>query len=107
MKIGDLNLTGSQGAESGKISSLQELKRPGESRPYEARPGSGADRVELSDLAGGLARALSNGASERVGRMEQLDRAVARGSHQADPRVLGRSIVAEMRSAGHNGTPGA
>jgi hypothetical protein len=107
MKIGDLQLTGNQAVESGKVSNLQELKRPGESRPYEARSGSGADRVELSDLTGGLARALSNSASERVGRMEQLDRAVARGSHQADPRALGRAIVAEMRSAGHNGTPGA
>jgi hypothetical protein len=107
MKIGDLNLTGNQAAESGKISNPQELRRSGESRPYEARWGSGADRVELSDLAGGLAQALSNSATERVGRMEQLDRAVARGSHQADPRALGRSIVAEMRSAGHNGTPGA
>ena len=105
MKIGDLHLTGNQTAESGKISNLQELKRPGESRPYEARSGSGADRVELSDLTGGLARALSNSASERVGRMEQLDRAVAGGSHQADPSNLSRSIVAEMRSAGHNEAP--
>jgi hypothetical protein len=107
MKIGDLHLTGNQTAESGKISNLQELKRPGESRPYEARSGSGADRVELSDLTGGLARALSNSASERVGRMEQLDRAVARGSHRADPQALGRAIVAEMRVAGHNEAPRA
>ena len=107
MKIGDLHLTGNQTTESGKISNLQELKRPGESRPYEARSGSGADRVELSDLTGGLAQVLSSRASERVGRMEQLSRAVARGSHQADPRDLGRAMVAEMRSAGHNGTPGA
>jgi hypothetical protein len=107
MKIPDLHLTGNQTAESGKISNLQELKRPGESRPFEARSGSGADLVELSGLTGGLARALSNSASERVGRMEQLSRAGARGGHQADPRDLGRAMVAEMRSAGHNGTPGA
>jgi hypothetical protein len=107
MKIGDLHLTGNQTTEPGKVSNLRELKRPGESRPYEARSGSGADLVELSDLTGGLAQALSNSASERVGRMEQLSRAVAQGGHQADPRDLGRAMVAEMRSAGHNGTPGA
>jgi hypothetical protein len=106
MKVGDLQLTGNQAAESGKITNLQELRRPGESRPNEARSGSGADRVELSGLTGGLARALSDSASERAGRMEQLDRAVARGSRQADARALGRAILAEMRVAGHNEAPG-
>jgi len=107
MRINDLNLTGNQSAESGKISNLQELKRPGESRPSEARLGSGADRVELSDLTGGLAQALSSRASDRVARMEQLGRAVALGSQRADPQAVGRAMIAEMRSAGHNGTPGA
>ena len=93
--------------ETGKISNLQELKRQGESRPYEARSGSGADRVELSDLTGGLAQALSSRASDRVARMEQLSRAVALGGQRSDPQAISRAMIAEMRSAGHNGTPGA
>lgn len=107
MKISDLNLTGNQAVESGKISNLQELKRQGESRPYEVRSGSGADRVELSDLTGGLAQALSSRASDRVARMEQLSRAVALGGQGSDPQAISRAMIAEMRSAGHNGTPGA
>src|SRR5512141_72712 len=107
MKITDLNLTGNQAVETGKISNLQELKRQGESRPYEARSGSGADRVELSDLTGGLAQALSSRASDRVARMEQLSRAVALGGQRSDPQAISRAMLAEMRSAGHNGTPAA
>lgn len=105
MKIDNRPLAGNQAAESGQTSNLQELKRPGESWPHEARSGSGADRVELSDLTGGLARALSNGASERASRMEQLGREVERGSYQVDSRALSRAIVAEMRAAGHNEAP--
>jgi hypothetical protein len=108
MKISDLNLTGNQAVDSGKISNLQELKRQGESRPYEVRSGSvGADRVELSDLTGGLAHALRSRASDRVARMEQLSRAAAVGGQRSDPQAISRAMIAEMRSAGHNGTSGA
>lgn len=105
MRIDNLPPAGSQAAESGQTSNLHELNRPGESSPQEARSGSGADRVELSDLAGGLARALSNGAAERASRMEQLGREVERGTYQVDPRAVSRAIVAEMRAAGHNEPP--
>lgn len=105
MRIDNRPLAENQAAESGQTSNLQELKRPGESSPHEARSGSGADRVELSLLAGGLARALSSAASERASRMEQLGREVERSGYQVDSRALSRAIVAELQAAGHNEEP--
>ena len=105
MRIDNRPLAENQAAEAGQTSNLQELTRPGASGPHEARSGSGADRVELSLLAAGLARALSEGASERASRIEQLDRDVERGGYQVDSRALSRAIVAELRAAGHNEAP--
>ena len=105
MRIDNQPPAGNQAVESSQTSHLQELTRPGESRSHEARSGSGADRVELSDLTGALARALSSAASERASRMEQLGREVERGSYQVDSRALSRAIVAELRAAGHNEAP--
>lgn len=105
MRIDNRPLAENQAAESGQTSNLQELKRPGASWLHEAGSGSGADRVELSDLTGALARALSSAASERASRMEHLGREVERGSYQVDSRTLSRAIVAEMQAAGHNETP--
>jgi hypothetical protein len=101
MRVDDRQLAGSQAAQSGKASAAQEVERRGSSRQLDSRRAGGADRVELSDLTGGLARTLQASATERANRIEQLGRDVSAGRYRPDPAAVSRAIVAEMRAAGH------
>ena len=101
MRVDDRQLAGNQAAQSGKASAAQEVERRGDSRQIDSRLAGGADRVELSDLTGGLARALQASASERAARVERLGQDVSEGRYRPDPAAVSRAIVAEMRAAGH------
>ncbi len=105
MRVNDPHLTQNQAAQSGKAPGTEELERASASRSAETRLGGNADRVELSHLTGGLARALAEGSRERTSRVQQLTQAVAEGSYQTDPRAMARAILAELRSAGHEQAP--
>jgi hypothetical protein len=83
---------------------MQEVERLSESRPLDSRLGVGADRMELSDLTGGLALALGRTASERASRVERLAQEFAERRYQADPLAVSRAILEEMRAAGHEAT---
>jgi hypothetical protein len=101
MRVDDRQIAGNQAAQSGKASSAQEVERQRDSRQLESRLAGGADRVELSDLTGGLAHALKASATERAGRVERLQRDVSEGRYRPDPVAVSHSIVAEMLWAGH------
>jgi hypothetical protein len=101
MRVDDRHVVGSQAVQSGKTSNMQEVERLSESRPPDSRAGVGADRVELSDLTGGLVRALGRSASERASRMERLAQEYGEGRYQAHSLAVSRAILDEMRAAGN------
>ena len=99
MRIDDRNLTGNQAAPTGKTDQAQEIARQAESKPQQARAASGADRVELSDLTGGMARALRADAHQREVRVGQLTDDYTAGRYQVDAKAVSKAIVAEMRAS--------
>ena len=100
MRVDDRNLAGSQAAQSGQANQAHQVDRANEPKLTEGRSAAGADRVEISDLTGDLARALEAAGRERSGRMAQLAQEHAAGSYQVDARAVSRAIVAEMRAEG-------
>lgn len=100
MRVDDRNLAGSQAAQSGQANQAQQVERASESKPAEGRPAGGADRVELSGLAGDMARALQAAGQERAARMERLAEEYAAGRYRVDARAVSRAIVAEMNAPG-------
>jgi anti-sigma28 factor (negative regulator of flagellin synthesis) len=103
MRVDDRHLTGDQAVQSGKTLNPQEVERLNESRRAESRPAAAADKVELSNLTGGLTRALEAAAQQRASRMEKLAEEYAAGRYQVDAQAVSRAIVAEMRAAGPSG----
>jgi len=57
--------------------------------------GSGADRAELSGLAGKIAGALSQDSADRAAKVEQLRAQVAQGSYRPDPEAISQGIVSD------------
>lgn len=102
MRVEDRQLAGNQAAQSEKAAAAQEIERRGESRQLDSRRTGGADRVELSDLTGGLAHALQVSAAQRTDRVERLGQDVSAGRYRPSPIAVSRAIVAEMRAAGHS-----
>jgi anti-sigma28 factor (negative regulator of flagellin synthesis) len=100
MRVDDCQLAGNQATQSGKASAAQEVERRADSRQFDSRRAGGADRVELSDLTGGMARTLQASATERANRVEQLGRDVSEGRYRPEPIAVSRAIMAEMRVAG-------
>ena len=103
MRVDDRNLAGSQAAQSGQANQAHQVERASESKPAEGRPAGSSDRVELSDLTGGLARALEAAGRQRPARVERLAEEYAAGRYQVDARAVSRAIVAEMNSRGPAG----
>lgn len=102
MRVDDRQLAGNQAVQSGKASAAQEVERQRDSSQINSRLAGGADRVELSDLTGGLAQALKASATERADRVQRLERDVSEGRYRPDPIGISHAIVAEMRAAGHS-----
>jgi flagellar biosynthesis anti-sigma factor FlgM len=100
MRVDDRNLSGNQAAQSGKANQAQEVARPNASGTTASRAGAGADRVELSDLTGTLARAVGADAQARAGRVERLASEYAEGRYRVDSKAVSRALVAEMRASG-------
>ena len=103
MRVDDRNLAGSQAAQSGQANQAHSVERASESKAAEGRPAGGADRVELSDLTGDLARALQAAGRERAARVERVAEEYAAGRYQVDARAVSRAIVAEMKAHGPAG----
>lgn len=99
MRIDDRYLNSSQAAQPGKTPASQEIDRQGDLRQAEARWGPGADRVELSELTGGLARLMASAAQERAERVERLRQDYEAGRYRVEIPALSRKIAAEMRAS--------
>jgi flagellar biosynthesis anti-sigma factor FlgM len=54
---------------------------------------AGADRAELSGLAGKISEAVAKDAADRVAKVEQLRVQVAEGTYRADPAAISQGIV--------------
>jgi len=98
MRVEDRYLTGSQAVQSGKTVNPQEVERLNEAKPPESRPAASTDRVELSELTGGLTHALEAAAQQRVSLVERLAQEHAAGRYQVDAMAVSRAMVAEMRA---------
>ncbi len=57
--------------------------------------GKGADRAELSGLAGKIAGAQSQDAADRAAKVEQLRVQVAQGSYRPDAEAISKGIVTD------------
>ena len=101
MRVNDWQLAGNQATQSGKASAAQEVERRADSRQIDSRRAGAADRVELSDLTGGMARTLQASAKEQANRVEQLGRDVSEGRYRPEPIAVSRAIMAGMLAAGH------
>lgn len=59
---------------------------------------AGADRAELSGLAGKIAGAVAQDAAKRAAMVEQLRAQVAGGGYHPDPAAIGRGMVDDALS---------
>ena len=107
MRVDDTNSIGIPASQTGKAQESREAGRPGETRPSSVQWTPGGDKVELSDLAGSLARALSTGAEQRAQGMARLAELYADGRYETNARALARTLVAEAKAGAHDGPPGA
>ncbi|MGQ9634498.1 MAG: flagellar biosynthesis anti-sigma factor FlgM [Bryobacteraceae bacterium] len=99
MRVDDRYMNSSQAIQPGKASGAQEVDRQPEMRSGEPRWGLASDRVELSELTGGLARMLSLAAQQRAEHVERLRQDYAAGRYQVNIAELSRKIAAEMRTS--------
>lgn len=99
MRVDDRYMNSSQAIQPGKASGAQEVDRQLEMRSGEPRWGLASDRVELSELTGGLARMLSLAARQRAERVENLRQDYAAGRYQVNVAELSRKIAVEMRAS--------
>jgi len=106
MRVDDRYMNSSQAIQPGKTSGAQEVDRQLEARSGDPRWGLTSDRVELSELTGGLARLLNAAARERAERVESLRQDYAAGRYQVNVAELSRKIAAAMR-AGASQPPAA
>jgi hypothetical protein len=100
MRIEDRQLTGTQAQQTGRPGEAKELAGVGGSRHRDVVAGSFGDRVELSDLTGGLARALEASAAAIAERAAELERTVADGTYRPEARSISRAMLAEMAAVG-------
>lgn len=98
MRVDDRYANNNPAVQAGKSPGAQEIERSLEVRNAETRWGLASDRVELSELTGGLARILSVSARDRAARVEQLRQEYAAGRYQVDVEALSRKIAAEIRA---------
>jgi flagellar biosynthesis anti-sigma factor FlgM len=61
---------------------------------------SGADRAELSGLAGKISAASGRDTANRAANVEQLRTQVSEGRYQPDPAAISRGIVNDAVSGG-------
>lgn len=59
----------------------------------------GADRAELSGLAGKIAAAVTKDSADRAAKVEQLRTQVAQGSYQPNPEAISQGIVSDALSS--------
>ena len=104
MRVDDRYLPGNQAAQTDKASGPHETGRSGGPKQADARWGGSPDQVELSDLTGWLAHALSVSAQQRAGRIEKLRQDHAEGRYRVDAAAVSRAMVAEMRAEGRERT---
>jgi anti-sigma28 factor (negative regulator of flagellin synthesis) len=100
MRIDDRNLMGNQAAQGSRSANTQGVERLQDARSPDSRPGTSSDLVELSELTGGLAKALEASSAARTARIEKLARDYALGNYRVDSKAVSRAILAEMQAAG-------
>jgi anti-sigma28 factor (negative regulator of flagellin synthesis) len=98
MRVDDRYASNNPALQTGKTAGAQEVDRSPEARGSETRWGLASDRVELSELTGGLARVLGIEARQRAEQVEQLRQEYAAGRYQVNVAELSRKIAAEMRA---------
>jgi hypothetical protein len=90
MRIHDSNLTGASAAGR-----PQETEQSGRSGLGAASGGLRSDRVELSDQAGSIARAMSAEGGERAAHVRRLAIEYQSGRYQPDAAATSRALVSE------------
>jgi hypothetical protein len=96
MRIDDRNLNGATGPQSGRT---QEAHSADGLAPAAGTQSSGADRAEISSLAGRVSDALTLQATERAQRIGKLAQEFKMGRYSVDSRTTGRAVVQEALGA--------
>ena len=95
MRVEDRNLNGAAGPQSGRT---QEAHSPDASAtaPGTGNSGvAGADRAEISSLAGRVSDALSVNAAERTQRIAKLAQEFKQGRYSVDSHATSQAIIQE------------
>ena len=98
MRVDDPNLTGVGAPSYGKTPETREVDRAGEQRRWGGVSGDVDDHVELSVLAGRLARSMGLLEARQSKRVEELTQSYGSGGYRVDSRSVARAVVAEMKA---------
>lgn len=101
MKVHDLNLTGTSGAEVARAAGAAETPPASGTGRAQGRAGD-ADRVDFSGALGSIARAVATDGQGRTARVAELTAQYRAGNYHADAAATSRSMVAEMLASGRN-----
>ncbi len=99
MRIDDRNLNGATGPQSGRTQEAHSADGLAPAAGTENSGAAGADRAEISSLAGRVSGALTLQATERAQRIGKLAQEFKMGRYSVDSRTTGRAVVQEALGA--------
>lgn len=95
MRVDDRNLNGAAGLQSGRT---QETHSPDALAPAPGSQNSGAagaDRAEISSLAGRISDAMAVHSAERTQRIAKLAQEFKQGRYSADAHATSQAVIQE------------
>jgi len=95
MRIDDRNVNGATGPQSGRTQEAHSADGLAPASGSQNSGATGADRAEISSLAGRVSDALTLQATERAQRIGRLSQEFKMGRYGADSRATGRAVVQE------------
>ena len=95
MRIHDLNLTGTQAAESGRAQEAQRAERDGGMGGMAGGREASADHIEFSDTLNSLGRAMSAYSSDRAAKVQALAAQYRSGAYSANSMATSRAMIAD------------
>ena len=99
MRIDDRNLNGATGPQSGRTQEAHSADGLAPAAGTQSSGAVGADRAEISSLAGRVSDALTLQATERAQHIGKLAQEFKMGRYSVDSRTTGRAVVQEALGA--------
>lgn len=93
MRIENQNLNGAAGLQPGRANETSNVDTLNSTTSTQGSGSTGADRAEISNLAGSLSQTLGNQAVGRAQRIQELAQQYSAGTYKPDARAVSSALV--------------